>query len=485
VTEQVLVGSNRGPISFREVNGALEPSRGAGGLVTALMGAVQETEGIWVASAMDEADRKKAAEGPGGRIRVAFEDAKFDLRLLSFDEETYDRFYNTISNRLLWFLHHYLWDVPRWPRFGARSRESWGAYREVNERFAEALAEDAAGRTVPVLVQDYHLSLVPGFLREMAPQARVVYFHHVPFAGPGYMRLVPLWLRDEMMDGLLGADIVGFHTRRWADEFLFSARMLPGATVSIRRRTVQWRGRTVRVGVYPISVDPQALLEQARSEEVTEERERLRSWLGDRRLLLRVDRMELSKNVLRGFLAYEEFLHEHPEWRERVVFLAHLNPSRESVEDYRIYTEQCVQTAERINRELGTSSWTPIEVDMGDNFPRVLAAYSLYDVLLVNPVFDGMNLVAREGPLLNRNDGTLVLSRNAGASEILGDGPIPIDPMDIAGTAAAVRHGLEMQREERRRRAGELRRAAESRTPADWVDEQLADLRAQHSDRRG
>jgi trehalose 6-phosphate synthase len=189
--------------------------------------------------------------------------------------------------------------------------------------------------------------------------------------------------------------------------------------------------------------------------------------------------------VLRGFLAYEEFLHEHPEWRERVVFLAHLNPSRESVEDYRIYTEQCVQTAERINRELGTSSWTPIEVDMGDNFPRVLAAYSLYDVLLVNPVFDGMNLVAREGPLLNRNDGTLVLSRNAGASEILGDGPIPIDPMDIAGTAAAVRHGLEMQREERRRRAGELRRAAESRTPADWVDEQLADLRAQHSDRRG
>jgi trehalose 6-phosphate synthase len=476
MSDQVLVASNRGPVSFREVDGRVEPKRGAGGLVTALTGAVQDTEGTWVASAMSAVDRTKAAEAPGGRVEVALDEAKFNLRLLSFGDDVYERFYNTISNRLLWFLHHYLWDVPRWPRFGIRSRESWAAYREVNERFALALAEEAAGRTVPCLVQDYHLSLVPGFLRDAAPQTRVAYFHHVPFAGPGYMRLVPQWLRDEMLDGLLGADVVGFHTRRWADEFLFSARMLPDARVSIRKRTVEWRGRTVQVGVYPITVDPQAMLEEAGSDKVRRHRESLRSWLGDRRLLLRVDRMELSKNVLRGFLAYEEFLRAHPEWRERVVFLAHLNPSRRGVEEYRVYAEQCLETAARINEEMGTAAWDPIEVDVGDNFPKVLAAYSLSDVLMVNPVFDGMNLVAIEGSLLNRNDGALILSRNAGAIELLEDGALPVDPLDILGTAAAIREGLEMRREERRRRARFLRNATRARTPADWVNEQLSDL---------
>ncbi len=472
----ILVASNRGPVSFVRRTGRLVPQRGAGGLVTALTGVLQVSGGVWVASAMSEADREAAAGSARGRMEVAVDDSTCDLRLLTFDPRTYDRFYNTVSNRLLWFLHHYLWDVPRWPRFGSQSRISWEAYRTVNRSFAEALADEGGGGTAAALVQDYHLSLVPAHLRALAPEARVAYFHHCPFAGPGYMRLVPIWLREELLDGLLGADLLGFQTRRWAEDFLFSVRMLPEARVSLRRRSIEWKGRTVRVGVYPIAVDAEPMRERAASPAVRRKRRELEEWRGDRKLVLRVDRAELSKNILRGFLAYEDLLKRHTEWRGRVVFLAHLNPSRGALEEYRSYTREVLKHADRINRELGEPGWDPIRADLSDDLDQVLAAYALYDVLLVNPVFDGMNLVAKEGALLNENDGMLVLSRNAGASAELGRYALPVDPVDIFGTADAIRDGLEMPDEERRKRARGLRRAAGARTPADWIGEQLRDL---------
>ncbi|HEX6261561.1 MAG TPA: trehalose-6-phosphate synthase [Actinomycetota bacterium] len=472
----ILVASNRGPVSFVEEDGRLRATRGGGGLVTALTGVVHETEGMWIAAAMSEGDRRRIEGVPHGRIEVVLEDEKYRLRLLSFDPETYERFYNTVSNRLLWFLHHYLWDVPRWPRFGTPSRISWDAYRTVNLAFAEALAEEAGESGATALIQDYHLSLVPAQLRARAPETKVAYFHHCPFAGPGYMRLVPTWLREEMLDGLLGADLVGFQSARWAEDFLFSARMLPDAEIDLERRTVTWRGRETKVGVYPITVDPEPMREHAASQAVETKRQKLAEWRGDRKLLLRVDRAELSKNILRGFLAFEDLLQRHPEWRERVVFLAHITPSRTALPEYQTYTQQCIDVATRINDEMGTPGWIPIQIDMSDDLDQAYAAYGLYDVLLVNPVFDGMNLVAKEGPLLNEGHGVLVLSRNAGAIAELDRWALPVDPVDIAGTADALHAALEMPDEERRARARGLRAAAEARTPADWIGEQLRDL---------
>jgi trehalose 6-phosphate synthase len=190
-----------------------------------------------------------------------------------------------------------------------------------------------------------------------------------------------------------------------------------------------------------------------------------------------VDRAELSKNILRGFIAFEDLLVRYPRWRERVVFLAHLNPSRTAVPEYRTYMEQCTEAAERINRQHGTPSWKPIALDMGDDFDKVLAAYQLYDALLVNPIFDGMNLVAKEGALLNRNDGVLILSRNSGAIAELDRGALAIDPLDITGTADAIHAALEMEGRDRKQRAKILLKAAEARTPAHWIDEQLEALR--------
>jgi trehalose 6-phosphate synthase len=476
VTERVLVASNRGPVRFVEEDGELVAKRGAGGLVTALAPAIQETGGLWIASAMSPEDRRKVAESPDGRMEIVLDDAKYRLRLLSFDPETYERAYNTISNRMLWFLHHYLWDLPRSPGLTTETVEAWEAYEAYNGAYAAALAEEVGAGPVDVLIQDYHLMLAPAQLRELAPEARIAYFHHIPFVGPDYLRLLPESMREQLLVGLLGADLVGFQTERWADNFLASCRLLDDADVPLRRRWVKWRGRQIRVGVYPISIDARALREAASAPEVRRKRRALDAWRGDRKLLLRIDRAELSKNVLRGFQAFGDFLHRYPEWRRRVVFLALLNPSRRGIPEYRAYTEECLTAAERINVEYREPGWSPIEVHVDDDYDRVLAAYTLYDVLMVNTLMDGMNLVAKEGPVINRRGGALILSRNAGAFAELGEHALPVEPLDIAGTAEAIREALDMPEEERIRRARALRRAAAATTPAAWAGRQLRDL---------
>jgi trehalose 6-phosphate synthase len=471
---RVLVASNRGPVTFVPEGDELVPRRGAGGLVSALSSALQTTGGLWISSAMNPGDRERAARSADGRIEVITDDAKFHVRLLTFDDETYDLAYNQVSNRMLWFLHHHLWDIPRAPSFDSGTRLAWEAYRRYNGAFAQVLADEAGGERTTALIQDYHLCLVPRALRDLAPGTRIAHFHHSPFAGPDELRLLPEPMWHELLEGLLGADLLGFHTVRWARNFLACCRLLEGATC--RPRSVEWRGRTVRLGVFPISIDGEFLRERARTPEVRGKRKELLRWLGERALVLRVDRTDLSKNILRGFLAYGDFLRRNPDWRGRVVFLALLNPSRLRVPEYRTYTEQLVETARSVNREFGDPEWQPLELRIGDDWDEVVAAYGIYDVLVVNPVFDGMNLVAKEGPLLNRRNGVLLLSPNAGAFAELGEHALPVDPLDVAGTADALHAALGMSSEERTKRAAALRRAAGARTPARWASSQLREL---------
>ena len=471
---RVLVASNRGPVTFVPEGDDLVARRGAGGLVSALSSALQATGGLWVSSAMSSGDRERAARSADGRVEVITDDAKFLVRLLTFDEETYDLAYNQVSNRLLWFLHHHLWDVPRAPTFDAETRRAWEGYRRFNRAFAAALAEETRGDRADVLVQDYHLCLVPQELRELAPATTIGHFHHSPFAGPDELRLLPEPMWRELLEGLLGADLLGFHTERWARNFLECCRLLDGARVG--RRTIRWQDRTVRVGVFPISIDSDALRERARLPEVEEKRRSLLAWQGDRKVLLRVDRTDLSKNIVRGFQAYGELLRHHPEWRSEVVFLALLNPSRQGVPEYQAYLDEILEAARAVSRDFADGDWQPLELRIGDDWDEVVAAYGIYDVLLVNPLFDGMNLVAKEGPLLNEKDGVLLLSRNAGAFAELEDFALPVDPLDVAGTAEALNAALRMGAEDRARRAEGLRRVAESRTPARWAASQLRRL---------
>jgi trehalose 6-phosphate synthase len=474
---RILVASNRGPVAFVEADGGeLVPKRGSGGLVTGLGPSVSATGGLWVATAMSDGDRLQAARSPGGRVDVVAEDAKYALRLISVEPEAYDRFYNEVSNRILWFLHHRLWDVARLPVFDETSRVAWEAYRDVNAAFAHALAEEAGGGTAEILVQDYHLTLVPSALRALAPRARIAHFHHTPFAGPGYLRLAPAWMREELLAGLLGADLLGFQTTGWAQSFLSACRLLEGADVDADGRSVEWQGRTVRIGVYPVTVDPASLKELAATDDVRTKRGRLEELVGDRQVILKVDRTEPSKNVLRGLQSFEDLLRRHPVWRGNVVLVVLLNPSREDLPEYRSYTEECLRAAEAINARTPDGERDPVVIAVEDDYSEVVAAFGLYDVLLVNPIFDGMNLVAKEGPLVNGTRGVLVLSRNAGAYDELGAYANGVDPLDVAGTADALDAALRMDPGERARRARGLHAAITARSPADWVEKQLLDL---------
>jgi trehalose 6-phosphate synthase len=474
----LVVASNRGPVSFEHDDDELAMKAGQGGLVTALTGALSMTGGLWIACAMTEGDREQVARSEDGRIEVLGEDVKFDVRYLSPPEHVFDRYYNLISNRVLWFLHHFLWDTVHSPRFGAGTREAWRDFVQVNEEFADALASAGDGRdpSPMYLVQDYHLALVPALLRKRRSDALIGHFSHTPFAGPAYLQILPPEMAEALLRGLLGADILGFQAEQWAEYFLLSCRTLPGARVDLRRRRVRLDGRETSVRVYPISVDGQSLRERSKTAEVRAARRRLARELGDMKLVLRVDRTELSKNILRGFLAFETFLKRHDEWRGRVRMLALLNPSRRGIPEYRAYTRECLAAAERINKEQGHDAWKPIDVRIQDAMDDVVAAYGLYDVLIVNPVFDGMNLVAMEGPTVNRRSGVVLLSRNAGSFEILHKHVVPVHPFDIEQQAEALHAALTMPEEDRAAHARGLRRVVSAHPLSKWVGRQLDDL---------
>src|SRR3989440_2933765 len=486
---QLVVASNRGPVSFEpeEDGRGYVAKRGQGGLVSALTGALSMTGGLWIACAMSEGDRAEAEGSEGGRIEVLTEDVKYDLRYLTPPEDVFDRFYNVISNRILWFLHHFLWDTVHSPRFGAGTREAWRDYVRVNEDFADALAAagDGSGREPVYLVQDYHLSLVPRLLRERRPDALIGHFSHTPFAGPGYLQILPPEMSEGLLRGMLGADVLGFQAERWAELFLLACRSLEPAKVDLRRRRVELDGHETFVRIHPISIDANGLRETSRTKEARAARRTLRRELGDDvKLVLRVDRTELSKNILRGFLAFEAFLKHHEEWRGGVRMLALLNPSRRGIPEYRAYTRECLAAAERINKEIGTEGWTPIEVRIEDDYIGVAGAYAEYDGLMVNPVFDGMNLVAMEGPALNKRDGVVLLSRNAGAFELLEEHVLPVAPFDVEDMAEALHRALTMDDEERKRRAAGIKRVVSRHPLSKWVDRQLADLERAAASRR-
>lgn len=475
----VIVASNRGPVTFeRDAHGELEARRGSGGLVTALTGALHAAEGLWVAAAMSDGDREAARAAPGGVIDMRAHGSAYRLRYLDIPADTYDGYYNRISNGILWFAHHYLWDAVRSPSFGDAELRAWEDYVDVNHRFAEVLAEEGGrqpGRPV-YLVQDYHLALVPRMLRELVPESLIAHFSHTSIAGPTYLRILPTAMHDALLRGMLGADVLGFHAQAWAENFLMSSRSLPGVRADLGRSRIGVDGRQVLVRIHPISVDGRALRESAAEPEARRRRREINRRRGNHRLILRVDRLELSKNIVRGFQAYELLLRRTPSWHGRVSFLALLSPSRMELDAYRAYAEECLAEAARINRELGEQDWSPIDIHVQDDYVGAVAAYGLYDVLMVNPVIDGMNLVAMEGPLLNRRHGVLVLSRNAGAFGRLGRYAVPVNPFDIGEMADALATALDMPMDERQRRARGLSRLVLANPPERWVGGQLEDL---------
>jgi trehalose 6-phosphate synthase len=451
----VVILSNRGPLSFRRTDsGDLVAKRGAGGLVSGLAPLVAGTDATWIAAAMSDADRAAAARG-------VVEAAELRVQLLDLDAEAHRLAYDVICNATLWFCFHGLFDRARSPVIDTRWREAWQAYRAVNEAFVDAAAE-AAPEGAAVLVQDYHLALVGRALAERRPDLRAVYFSHTPFCTSEGLGVLPDEVAVELLEGMAGHHAVGFHTQRWVDGFEDCCRAYLGST------------STASTFVSPLGADPDDLAATAASAECASARDELTQTIGDRKLLVRVDRIELSKNVLRGLLAYDDLLERHPEWRERVVFAALLYPSRGALEEYARYRDEVSALVVKLIERWATPTWSPILFDPEDNYPRSVAALQLADVVLVNPISDGLNLVAKEQALLSTRHAVLVLSTEAGVWDELQDaGAIGINPFDVSATADALDRALSMPDEERRARHTSMRTAALARTPRHWLADHL------------
>jgi trehalose 6-phosphate synthase len=481
---KLIVVSNRPPVTFgRDPDGNRVPRRGGGGLVTALRSLVARHDVTWIAAAMSAEDRAVAAEAGGEAFEETARDgAPYRLRFVVPDEQAYDGYYNVISNPVLWFVQHYLWGLVAAPNVDHGVHHAWSdGYLAVSRTFADAVvAELEREPDAAVFLHDYHLYAVPALVREQAPDATLVHFVHIPWAQSDYWRVLPDEIRRTVHEGLLANDLVSFHTHRWRRNFLFSCEDLLGADVDWESGDAAYRGRLVATRSRAISVDPAEFGALAGSERVlAEEREIAAS--RPEHLIVRVDRTDPSKNVVRGFRAFELYLESHPEMLGRVSMLALLDPSRQDIPEYSEYIGAIQRAARAVNDHFARDGWLPVALRIEDNFPQSVAAYKQFDVLLVNAIFDGMNLVAKEAPLVNTRDGVLILSENAGAHDELAPWALTVNPFDVVGQAEAIERALALPGDERRARAEAIRRHVREHDIGAWIDGQLEDLDAVRS----
>ena len=477
---RLIIASNRGPIEYHlEADGSLTASRGSGGMVTALLAAARFVPAIWVASAMTDGDRRAAQQAKGGLLKVP--DNEIYVRFVTVPQSVYQRHYYVFCNPLLWFVQHFMWNTPRTPNIGRAVYEAWeNGYIPVNEAISHAVIEQAKLHPEPpyVLLQDYHLYLAPAMVRREVPGATILHFTHIPWPSPRYWGVLPEFMRRTIHEHMCASDIVGLQTEADVRNFLHSCEaMLEDVDIDYGKRLVNYRGRTTHVCHYPISIDAAGLLEFARSPEVEEYKRRLQPLLG-RQTIVRVDRSEPSKNIIRGLRAWELLLERYPDFRGRVNFLQFLVPSRSELGVYQTYTDEIFELVESINDHFGDVEWQPIHVFYENNYAQAIAGMYVYDVLLVNPVIDGMNLVSKEGPLVNKGDGVLILSEQAGSSEQLSEYTLNIAPTDLEGTVRALHQALTMPLDERRRRAAALKRLVQEEDITYWLERQFRDLMA-------
>jgi trehalose 6-phosphate synthase len=480
---RLIIASNRGPVEhYISQEKVLKQRRGGGGMVTALIGAANRMKVTWVAMAMTEGDRialREAQQNNNGLLQSPLNSHKMHLRYVAIPKVAYRKHYEQISNTLLWFLQHYLYD-PTDDSISARKiQDAWeNGYSVANRAIADAVnIEVEREDTIPiVMLHDYHLYLAPAMIRQRHPTIIMQQFIHIPWPDIRCWQFLPSNIAQAIYSGLAGNDIIGFQTERDARNFLEGARtLLDGAVVDFEEGAVWWQGHRTRARAYPISIS------------VTEERQLVHSRAGKHaakeilpllgeKTIMRVDRIEPTKNIVRGFQAYAQMLDDHPELQGEVRFLAFLVPSRESLAEYKRYNAEVMKIIEEINQRYGTNQWTPIQAFLGNDRTKALAAMQYYDALLVNPIIDGMNLVAKEGPAVNQRNGIVVLSRTAGAFQQLSKESIPISPIDVPETAQALYKALTMPPDERRIKAALARQIVERQDLNTWLERQIDDI---------
>ncbi|MFQ6027127.1 MAG: trehalose-6-phosphate synthase [Dehalococcoidia bacterium] len=476
----LIVASNRGPVEHQmSPAGRPEARRGSGSIVTALNSMAQTAEFTWVASAMGEGDRIISGNGRSTHFKSPLPGHMINLRYVVTPRRVYHKYYNVLCNPLLWFLQHYMWNPPYNPNVDASVHDAWNnGYIPVNQAFARAIIEDSQEYSNPPVVigHDYHLYLLPEFVRREVPEAIIQHFIHIPWPTPRYWQMIPKYIATQICHSLCQADIVGFQTPQDRQSFLDTVEeFLPDSLIDRPEGMIRRNGRETWVKVYPISINVTEVQRIANSPRALEFEERLRP-LRNEHTIVRIDRAEPNKNVVRGFKAFELLLTRHPELQGKVNFLAFLVPSRTHIRQYQRYMDEIQQLINQINQNLGSEDWQPIRAFMENNYTQAIAGMKLYDVLLVNTIIEGMNLVAKEGPVVNTNDGVLVLSESSGAYHQLSEGALSVSPTDIEGTMETLFQALSMSAEERQDRSGKLADQVSREDINHWICRQLEDI---------
>lgn len=481
-----ILVSNRGPVEHQmSGDGRPEARRGSGSVVTAFSQMAQKFEFTWVASAMGEGDRLVSDNGRGPHLKSPLPGHQINLRYVVTPRRVYHKYYNILCNPLLWFLQHYMWNPPYNPNVDAAVHDAWETgYITVNQAFANAVIEEAKvfaqshGQAPIVIGHDYHLYLMPEFVRQGVPDAIIQHFVHIPWPTPQYWHMIPDYITRRICESLCATDLLGFQTLGDVRCFLDTVdEFVPDVTVDRNNFTMVRNGHTTEVKVYPISINVEEVQRIANSPRALDYEAKLVADTGEI-TIVRIDRAEPNKNVIRGFRAYELMLNRYPEFKGKVKFLAFLVPSRTHIRQYQRYMDEIQQVIQQINTSLGTPEWLPIVPFIENNYTQAIAGMKLYDVLLVNTIIEGMNLVAKEGPVVNSNNGVLVLSHSSGVYQQLSDGAISVSPTDLEGTMEALHQAIVMPAEDRKQRAEQLYAAVCREDITQWLHQQMQDIAA-------
>lgn len=472
----IVIVANRGPNDFVWQDGAWVTRTATGGLVSMLTPLARRSNVAWFCCVSEPPDAQLARSG---LFTTAADqtDPRLHVMPVPLPADTYHAYYGQISNEVLWMLQHHVIGSGGFEYLDSSRHHAWGRYLEANARLASAVAR--SGRSPQaLLIQDYHLYPLPGLLRGTFPDTPILHFTHIPFPDPPVLRLIPDPWRQTILKGMLGADVVGLQTPIDVRNFLACCTDFLDVVVDFDSGTIVLPdGRKSCAKAYAASVEPRALRRTMRSPEVAAAHQRLTAQRGKHMTIIRVDRLDPSKNQQVGFLAFARLLEMRPDLCGRVVFLAFLVPSRTDLGVYRAYRDAVYRTIDDINERFGEAcGGPPIRVFYTNDREQALAAMERCNVLLINSLQDGMNLVAKEWAVVTEQPGVLVVSETAGVAGDASDSALLISPLDVEGTARAMADALDMPAAERRARHTRFLGRVMHWTARDWLNAQLADL---------
>jgi len=477
--KNLIVVSNRGPIEFQHHNNHIKMKRGAGGLVSTLLPLMEALNGVWIASAMTLGDVVEAAKFPRNKVPIPKLEPKFWVQFIIEEKERYEEYYSVISNPLLWFLQHYMWNSPYTPDIDDNIHKAWKkGYIHMNKKFADHVVEESKrnDKEPMIMLQDYHLYLCPSFIRLKLRETFLSHFIHIPWPQSDYFKILPHYMRESIIHSLLANDLLGFHIPRYVDNFLGTCEEFADK-IDYENQIVHLNDNVTHVKSYPISVDSKGIKKLAASKDVLEKEKIVKNIKGDKFLFYRTDRADLSKNILRGFKAFDMFLEKHPEYIEKVVFLTTGKPTRQQIKEYKNYLNDVHRIIKKLNHKYAKNNWKPVECLFKADYNLVVAAFKNYDCIIVNPISDGMNIVPKEAAVVNEKNGILILSETAGCFDEIKEETIPVNPYDISETAEAYYKAITMGENDRKKRLINLNRIVANRNIYDWISNQFRDIK--------